>query len=398
MTTTTNRLTLDQPLSLLDDQGNAVSLTVMAIQMTREAQQITACTAEFQLSREQLHQIESRSLFNLDPEIRSPLSAGPFQAELPLRLQASLDPEFLECFPSLGNPEQLGAHLKNLSEQDPLLSADHWYGLRISQQQENGETGYTSLWAYLDPSLLGVDPLPTQALSEAMAAFSQACQGRSTSDSEAEDPFLETADQDESVAQMTQTIESLLGRFTQEVTGSLSDVADQIAASFSGALESLDTVTGQDLSQELLQILIAFFQEEEWFYQQVGLEPMLLTLFQGDHGRWECYAECRETEQQVLFYSICPLVCPVERRTEVAEFLGRANWGLVIGNFELDWDQGQIRCKTSLDVEGDRLSIPLVRNLAYSNVLIMDTYLPGLKAVIEDGVAPEVAIRSIEQE
>lgn len=76
-------------------------------------------------------------------------------------------------------------------------------------------------------------------------------------------------------------------------------------------------------------------------------ESILLTLFQGDHGRWECYTESREIDQQVLFYSICPLVCAAERRGAVAEFLCRANWGLVIGNFELDWDQGQIRYKTS---------------------------------------------------
>jgi hypothetical protein len=70
---------------------------------------------------------------------------------------------------------------------------------------------------------------------------------------------------------------------------------------------------------------------------------------------------------------------------------------MTIGNFELDFNDGEIRYKTSIDVEGDHLSSALIKTLVYTNVSMMDQYLPGIKAVIETGVSPEEAIRAIEQ-
>ncbi len=70
---------------------------------------------------------------------------------------------------------------------------------------------------------------------------------------------------------------------------------------------------------------------------------------------------------------------------------------MTISNFELDFNDGEIRYKTSIDVEGDRLTSALIQRLVYTNVAMMDEYLPGIKAIIETGISPEEAIRAIEQ-
>jgi hypothetical protein len=67
-----------------------------------------------------------------------------------------------------------------------------------------------------------------------------------------------------------------------------------------------------------------------------------------------------------------------------------------IGNFELDFDSGEIRFKTSLDVTGDRITPDLIKQLVYINVLTIDRYLPSIQAVL-DGATPVDAIRAIEQ-
>ncbi len=69
---------------------------------------------------------------------------------------------------------------------------------------------------------------------------------------------------------------------------------------------------------------------------------------------------------------------------------------MIIGNFELDFTDGEIRYKTSIDVEGDRLTSALIRQLVYANVTMMDEYLPGIKAVVEGELSPEDAIAKIE--
>jgi hypothetical protein len=45
----------------------------------------------------------------------------------------------------------------------------------------------------------------------------------------------------------------------------------------------------------------------------------------------------------------------------------------------------------------DRLTSAQIKNLVYTNVMMMDEYLPGIKAVIEGRATPEQATRLVEQ-
>jgi hypothetical protein len=118
--------------------------------------------------------------------------------------------------------------------------------------------------------------------------------------------------------------------------------------------------------------------------------------FQSENGKWNCYAKARVEQEQFVFYSICPSLAPENKRLAIAEFLSRANSGIIIGNFELDFASGEIRYKTSIDVEGDRLSSALLKQLVYANVMMMDEYLPGIMSVMYGNVSPVEAIAQIE--
>jgi hypothetical protein len=87
---------------------------------------------------------------------------------------------------------------------------------------------------------------------------------------------------------------------------------------------------------------------------------------------------------------------PPDRRQAITEFLTRANSGLLIGNFEINLDDGEICYKTSLDVSDAELSPALVKNVVYMNVLMMDRYLPGIMAVLYGEVSPAEALARIE--
>jgi hypothetical protein len=149
-------------------------------------------------------------------------------------------------------------------------------------------------------------------------------------------------------------------------------------------------------SDRILQSLIDFFKQDEWSYHQVEDEASIQISFQGENGQWNCYARARETQQQAVFYSMFPVNAPEHKRSAVAEFITRANSGMMVGNFELDFDDGEILYKTSIDIEDDRLSFALIKNLVYTNVSMMDRYLLGLMSVIYGDVEPKHAIDLIE--
>ena len=148
----------------------------------------------------------------------------------------------------------------------------------------------------------------------------------------------------------------------------------------------------------ILDTATSFFEEDGWPFTQFEGQPVLQMGFRGENGQWTCLAQAREEQSQFLFYSLCPVNAPEDSRPAVAEFLTRANYGLFIGNFELDLDDGEIRYKTSIDVEGDHLSPALVQQLVYANVFTMDRYLPGMMGVIYGHISPEDAIAQVEGE
>lgn len=71
------------------------------------------------------------------------------------------------------------------------------------------------------------------------------------------------------------------------------------------------------------------------------------------------------------------------------EFLTRANFGVVLGNFEFDLDDGEVRFKTSGLYDSYKDEKAFFDPLVYANMLTMDGFLPQILNVIyaSDGAA-----------
>jgi len=147
---------------------------------------------------------------------------------------------------------------------------------------------------------------------------------------------------------------------------------------------------------EIFDTVTRFFTDDEWYFLQMGSQPILQMSFQGKNGKWTCYAQSREDQFLFFFYSVCPVNVPDEKRELMAEFITRANYGLKIGNFEMDFSDGELRYKTSLDVENDRLTAALISNLVYANVWTMDRYLPGILSLLYSEVSAVEAVERVE--
>jgi hypothetical protein len=108
---------------------------------------------------------------------------------------------------------------------------------------------------------------------------------------------------------------------------------------------------------------------------------------------------CREQAEIVSVYTRFGYDAdvPSDKRGAVAEYTARANYGLVIGNFELDMDSGHVRYKTSVDLEGAIIEQVLFKNLIYANLTTADRYYPGLLKVLwGDDMTPRAAIEMVE--
>jgi hypothetical protein len=153
----------------------------------------------------------------------------------------------------------------------------------------------------------------------------------------------------------------------------------------------------------LTTAVVLFLVRDDWPFSVDNGGLTIRSRFQGENGAWALVTRIHPERQQLAVYSVWEEHVPEAHRANVAEFLHRANYGLVLGNFEIDLSDGEVRFKVGLDVEGVHLDRPrsspagpaLVKQAFYAAVSLFDKYLPGLRAVA-GGADAHAAVRVIE--
>jgi hypothetical protein len=146
----------------------------------------------------------------------------------------------------------------------------------------------------------------------------------------------------------------------------------------------------------ILNAVVDYLTEDDWKYTLLDGESALMLSFRGRSGSWQCFARADETRECFVFYSVLPPHASEDRRAAVAEYIMRANYGLTIGNFEMDYRDGQVRYKTSLDIEGGELTPKMIENIVYANLMTMDDYFNGFMEVMYGDKQPAEVIEAIE--
>ncbi|MEO1125071.1 MAG: YbjN domain-containing protein [Cyanobacteria bacterium J06639_16] len=407
------------------------------------------CHLILSVSLAQYQQILDQSLFHLKPEVRGPLQQADFLPDLPILLELGLQPHLfipgedahaieddlpplasslenpaenrkyttslvtelltvLEQSPSEQSSSEQSPSEQSPSEQSPPVNTapdysasdflktllddlsddlapdtivpwrktDGWLCRSVQQRQADQTVGYATLWAYTNPEQADPVMASGSATLEAIASLLQKTTDAVKTEVEQELPQLQQN----------------LSQFSDQLMTALEHVDwETVMQSFETAAEDAEP------PPPISEIVKQFFDEDDWAYVQLSDPSILQLAFQGSAGRWTCLAQCNNDAAQVVFYSLCPITVPEANYGAIAELLMRANDGLIIGNFELDFAQGEIRYKTSLDVEGDRLTPALMRCLVYANVQTLDTYLPSIMAVLEGQCSPTEAIARVEQ-
>jgi hypothetical protein len=97
-----------------------------------------------------------------------------------------------------------------------------------------------------------------------------------------------------------------------------------------------------------------------------------------------------------IFYVIFGVAAAEDRRDEVARFITRANYGLLIGDFELDYGDGQLQFRSSVDFSGVGLSEELIANVILPAMSAVEQYGDALMDVLAGRRGSEAAIEEAE--
>jgi hypothetical protein len=154
----TEHFQLDSELTLTDRTHSPLTVRAVALALTKLDNEAIECRLTFHVNPELYQRIETERLFNLAPEMLSPLEAFEFLPEPEIKLETSLKPDWLSHLTEhAANVDEAAKYILNLSQEQPdspLLSTENWLLLSAKQPHESGERGYRTLWDYISPALL----------------------------------------------------------------------------------------------------------------------------------------------------------------------------------------------------------------------------------------------------
>ena len=136
-------------------------------------------------------------------------------------------------------------------------------------------------------------------------------------------------------------------------------------------------------------------EQMEWKYE-INEDGWVVSRVRGRQAAYDVRLRTDEDAEIVACYVACGTLVPEEHRAAAAETLTRANWGLRVGNFEMDYTDGEVRYKVSVDVEGGLLGHTMVQNMITAGISMQDRYHPALMRVVYADASPEDAIREVE--
>jgi len=145
-------------------------------------------------------------------------------------------------------------------------------------------------------------------------------------------------------------------------------------------------------------VIKSFLEEQRWPHTEKvsGNSRFIIIPYKGENGSWNVITQILEDKYIVMFFSILLNTVPNDKRFTVAEFLNCVNYQIFIGNFEISFEDGEVRFRTGIEVRNISLTTVHIKNTIYINVFLMDKYQIPLNKIVYGNVLPVQALQEME--
>ena len=158
----------------------------------------------------------------------------------------------------------------------------------------------------------------------------------------------------------------------------------------------------RDYNQVLARKIDQFLTDDDWKYtfdEDIGLFRFTFSI---NSKLKQLLYDIKVNDDEYMVYANCsvgPEKDDKELMTKLAEFFCRANYGLRIGCFEMDMNDGEIRYKVCVDCDGDsEPTEEIIKNSIIVPAYMFDRYGNGMLEVIFAGKDPEQAVKDAESD
>jgi hypothetical protein len=141
--------------------------------------------------------------------------------------------------------------------------------------------------------------------------------------------------------------------------------------------------------------LIHLLDEREIGYS-TSEDQAIRTDLRGEVAVYRIVARVEAEAELFQVFGYSPLRIPEGCRLAIAEAVTRANYGLRIGKFELDLDDGELRFQAAQILVYESVGEEVIDRMIGTAISMLDMYLPSFLSVIYANELPQDAIRRVE--
>jgi hypothetical protein len=177
--------------------------------------------------------------------------------------------------------------------------------------------------------------------------------------------------------------------FGQQPPGVVTHCAEHLSA-LAGGNEGRITMNAayEKLIQHLDNQNIGYWSRSE--------DRSICTEFRGEVGTYRIFAQVDADDSLFQVFGYSPVRVPIGSRPAIAEAVVRANYGLKVGKFEMDFDEGELRFQASQVLVDDDLADATIHRLIGTTMAMLNTYLPAVLSVIYGNELPKDAVMQAE--
>mmetsp|Transcript_445 Transcript_445/g.1245 ORF Transcript_445/g.1245 Transcript_445/m.1245 type:complete len:185 (-) Transcript_445:212-766(-) len=164
------------------------------------------------------------------------------------------------------------------------------------------------------------------------------------------------------------------------------------------------TAPGQRESRPMDQVVKAALEGWDIKYQDVPAEkcqtnvPLITFGLNGQASNYQVLLSMDLVDDIFALYYTSPTKIDERHRPAVVEYFMRINYNVMLGHFDLDQRDGEVRFKVSTITKGSFLSIEMVQHMIGVATNTMDKFFPGLMAIQYGNKTPLEALNEINNE
>ncbi|EDL59233.1 YbjN domain-containing protein [Gimesia maris] len=141
--------------------------------------------------------------------------------------------------------------------------------------------------------------------------------------------------------------------------------------------------------------IVSFLESHDLKYDAIPDKSVILLNITGKQATYQMLIKV-EDGRHVQVFGVSPISVPEGARSDIAVAIAAANYGLIIGKFELDMSDGEVRFHVALPFDGELPGHDVLSRVVLTPIAMLDKYMPAFLAVIYGNEVPAEAVACVE--